>query len=605
MNPETRQESGGERRSAMNRGDLLWLGAILALAIVVRLVYLQQIREHPLFTTLMGDPAVYFAQARDILGGKLVPDHAYFHSSPLYPFFLALVEKLGGSSLHAVRAVQSAVGVVSVALVFLLGRLTVGKRSGLVAAFLTALYVPFIFFEGEILEITLVLAFVLGSLVLLRSHEIRPGAWKVAAAGVLLGLAGLGKPNLLLFAPVGAVWLAVRARAGSARGERRGRAARTRARPDRAQVATALIFFVAAGVVVLPATVHNFRAEGDLIPVSSNGGINLYIGNHTGSPGVFQVPPEMRFDLRVSSAEVAEREAGRSMSAGEVSDFWTRKTLAEIGAAPGRWVALMWRKFVLFWNHYEIPNHYHLYFVREFAPVLRLPVGTFGVVAPLGLLGLGLALLKKKRVGLLVLFGLTFMASVVPFFITGRYRLAIAPVLLVGAGYAAVSLWDTLRARQWRSLVTCLIIVALLALAVGVNTIEFSFAAMHNAVGSVLGRRGDMEGAATEFASALALNSGDISSRYNFGLALYELGRFDEAATQFERAVGAHPRYYEAWLGLARSHASAGRIAEAHEALVTLLGMEPPAPEPVRAEAAGMLTTLTTSIEGTQQGTDK
>jgi len=577
---------GAER--AMTKNNWLALAALLAAALALRLVYLSEVRDHPLFRTVMGDPAVYFAQARDIAQGKLVPDHAYFHSSPFYPFFLALVAKLGGSGFHVIRVVQSLAGTLSVALVFALGRLTVGTRAGLAAAFFAALYVPLVFFEGEVLEITLVITFMAGSLVLLQLADRDRRVWQAVAAGALLGLAGLGKPNLLLFAPAGALWLALHGR--------------TRRERGRLRMLPAILFFAAAGAVILPATIHNYRAEGDFIPVSSNGGINLFIGNHSGSPGVFQVPPEMRFDLRVASQEAAEREAGRALSAGEVSDFWTGKTMEHIGADPGRWLRLMGRKFVLFWNHYEIPNHYHLYYVREFAPVLRIPLGTFGVVAPLGLFGIALALKRRKRVGLLVLFGLTFMASVVPFFITGRYRLAIVLVLLVGAGYSIDALWRALRGRDLRTLAAAMVTVAILAVVIGTDTIEFNIAAMHNAVGTVLGRQGDMEGAAEEFSKAVIENPDDLSSRYNLGLALLELKRFDDAAGHFRGAVGRHPRYYEAWIGLGRAHAGAGRNSEALEAWSTIASMEPSAPDAALAEALRLTENLTSTDGNTESG---
>ncbi|MCK4410341.1 MAG: tetratricopeptide repeat protein, partial [Candidatus Eisenbacteria sp.] len=293
--------------------------------------------------------------------------------------------------------------------------------------------------------------------------------------------------------------------------------------------------------------------------------------------------------LRMASKEAAEREAGRALSAGEVSDFWFGKTLEQIRGNPGRWVTLMGRKLVLFWNHYEIPNHYHLYYVKESAPVLRIPVGTFGVVAPLGLFGLGLALKRRKPVGLLVLFGLTFMASVVPFFITGRYRLAIVLVLLVGSGYAVDSLWRAVRGRNWRTLMVAGVCLAALSVGVGVDTIEFGFAQMHNGVGTILGRQGDMEGAAREFEKAVKENPDDLSARHNLGLALLELGRYDEATDQFQRAVTRHPRYYEAWLGLGRAHAGAGRDAAALEAWGTIVNMEPQAPAGVLAEARRLM----------------
>jgi tetratricopeptide (TPR) repeat protein len=579
----------------MTRAEYGALAVILLLALALRLAYLSQVRSHPLFTVLTGDPAVYFAQARDVLSGRLVPDHAYFHSSPLYPFFLALVARLGGENLHAIRVVQSCIGTLSVCLVFVLTRLTLGRGSALIAGALAALYVPFIFFEAEVLEITIVIAAVLGSLTMLVLAIDRSRVWMAIAAGSLVGIAGLGKPNILLFAPAGAVWLFARWRE---RVERSPAAGKSGGGPGglAGRLLPAAVFFAAAGCVVLPATIHNYRVSGDLIPVSSNGGINFYIGNHTNSPGVFQVPPDMRFDLRVASTAAAERATGRALSAGEVSDFWFGQALDQIGRDPGRWAALMARKFVLFWNHYEIPNHYHLYFVRRFAPILRIPIGTFGVVAPLGLFGVVLALLRKERIGLLALFGLVFMASVVPFFITGRYRLAIVPVLLAGAGYGANWMWRTLRQADWRRLAVGGACIAALAAGINVNTIEFGFAQMHNSVGSILGSRGDMEAAVRQFEMAVEEDPDDLSSRYNLGLALLELSRFDEASAQFERAIARHRGYYEAWLGLARAQAGAGLVDEAAATLDALLEMGPP--QQIVAQAERMASSLTAGPAG-------
>ena len=549
--------AGGTR---LDRGEITVLVLVLAAAVALRAAYLLEIRAHPLFTVLMGDPAVYYAQAADILSGRLVPDHAYFHSSPLYPFVLALITKVAGTGLEKIRIAQSCIGTVSVWLVFVLARHTVGKRAALAAAAFAALYVPLVFFEAEVLEITLVIACVLGMLTLLTLARERGSVSKAAFAGALLGAAGLGKPNLLLFAPVGAVWLFLTWTAGRAR----------------ARILPAALFFLTAGFAVLPATVHNYRAEGDFIPVSSNGGINFFIGNHSNSPGVFQVPPEMRFDLRTASKAAAERATGRTLSAGEVSDYWTRTTLRQIADRPGRWLLLMGRKFALFWNHYEIPNHYHLDYVRGFAPALRLPVGTFAVVAPLGVFGVLLALRRRRPVGLLAAFGITFMASVLPFFITARYRLAIVPVLLVGAGYALDALWRGLRTRAWRRVAFGAAAVGVLAIAVNVNVIEFGFSQMHNSVGAILGRRGDMKGAAREFGKAVLENPRDLSSRYNLGLALLELGRFPEAANHFEQAVAQYPQYIEAWIGLARARAALGDSGGALGALREAAALEPP-----------------------------
>ena len=58
-----------------------------------------------------------------------------------------------------------------------------------------------------------------------------------------------------------------------------------------------------------------------------------------------------------------------------------------------------------------------------------------------------------------------------------------------------------------------------------------------------------------------------------------------------------HPRYYEAWIGLGRAHAGAGRDEEALEAWGAIVNMAPPAPAGVLAEAVGLAATLSAGDE--------
>ena len=121
---------------------------------------------------------------------------------------------------------------------------------------------------------------------------------------------------------------------------------------------------------------------------------------------------------------------------------------------------------------------------------------------------------------LLVAYSVTFMASVVPFFITARYRLAIVPVLLVGAGFALTEMWDRVRAKQWGSLVVIAIVLGGLASAVNVHMMDVGFAHMHNRVATILAQRGDCRGATRELARALEQDPGSLEARYNLGLLL-------------------------------------------------------------------------------------
>jgi tetratricopeptide (TPR) repeat protein len=188
----------------------------------------------------------------------------------------------------------------------------------------------------------------------------------------------------------------------------------------------------------------------------------------------------------------------------------------------------------------------------------------------------------------------------VQFFITGRYRLAMVAVLLVGAGVAVEHLWRAARGREARTFAVTLLCVVVLALAINVDTIEFGFASMYNAVGAYLGRSGDMDGAAEEFRKAVEDNPDDLSSRYNLGLALNELGQYEQAAGQFEAAVERHPRYFEAWIGLGRAFAGLGANERALESWRQVAVATPRAPDALIAEARGLAAALAETENDTE-----
>jgi type IV pilus biogenesis/stability protein PilW len=95
------------------------------------------------------------------------------------------------------------------------------------------------------------------------------------------------------------------------------------------------------------------------------------------------------------------------------------------------------------------------------------------------------------------------------------------------------------------------------------------FADAHNALGQLLASTGRLEQAIQEFDLAL----GDITyregyvARCNKGLALYNLGRRDEALGQLRTCVSLAPRYCQGHRELGRLELDQGRFQEALESL--------------------------------------
>ena len=351
-----------------------------ALAAILRIVYLLPLRGNPLFDDAHKDSVEYVDRAREILAGQFWGQGVYFHSAPLYPYFLALVLGPGSATgLWWVRVVQALLSGVTAGLLALTARRLFGAAAGVATAVLAVLYAPFLFYAGELLEITLTLFFLaLMAWVLARETL---GWAHLLGAGLCLGAASLGKPNLLILLPVILVWLGF-----------------LRTRPAAWPWRRGLVFVAGVLVLVAPITLRNRIVGDDWVLISSNGGINLFIGNNPASSGGFQVPTAMQYDLETSSQRVASEALKRPVKPSEASRFWTGRAWAFFTKRPGQAARLIARKAGLLIGAYEIPNHFNIYFFREYlAPTLRWPLVWYTLVLPFGVLGMIFGLRRNGR----------------------------------------------------------------------------------------------------------------------------------------------------------------------------------------------------------------
>ena len=79
------------------------------------------------------------------------------------------------------------------------------------------------------------------------------------------------------------------------------------------------------------------------------------------------------------ATRLAELAAGRKLSSGEVSSYWSGRALEFVRSRPLEWLGLMGRKLALTVNHAEIADTESQQVYAEWSWILRLPLG-FGVV---------------------------------------------------------------------------------------------------------------------------------------------------------------------------------------------------------------------------------
>jgi tetratricopeptide (TPR) repeat protein len=445
---------------------------------------------------------------------------------PLYAEFMALVYALWEATPAAVKAVQCVLGVASVGLVALVAREAFDRRVAAVAAALAAIYEMLIFYGGTLMVVNVQVPLVL-LLVYLALRALRdPTPLRWLAAGLACGLCALARQTELLFGPLLALFFVVF--------ERRAPLAR--------RAGLAALFTAGAAALLLPFTLHNYLVGRDFVLVNATGGANLYMGNNPYTDGTW-VPP--RFGGRVDSpiamrdafTRAAEQRSGRALRPSEVSSLWMREALGWIAEQPFAWLALEGRKLLLFWNAREVWNVRAIAIERGFSRVLRLPLLRYGAIAPFALLGLALAAPRWRALFPLYAMVAVFLGSALSFFVLARYRIGGVPVLLVFAAYAAVWIFDALRARAWRR--AALAGVAVLAFA-GVVHLPLGEDSLHMAWFNLGNKYLELErwdDAVASFEKSLAIRPGFIGSYNNLAVAYEGAGRRDEAVATWQRVL--------------------------------------------------------------------
>ncbi len=487
-----------------------WLA--LAFGLALRAWYFSDLIAQPWFGYPLVDALTFDRTALGILRDG---HPAAFFRPPLYPFFLAAVYRLVGHSAAAVVWIQFAIGLAALVPAYRLGERWFGGRAALAGAWICAIYPLRIFFEGETLDVSLFSFLFLTATWNLWQGLEEEAAPRVFLAGLLYGAAALTRPNVLIALPFMAVVAFL-------------------VFPTLRPRLPALGASCTLGILlsIAPAAVHNWRAEGAFIPVAANGGVNFFLGNERDATGLTPVPPGLRWE-QVMLRPV--REGLVSLSAQD--RWWYARAVAEIRAAPGKWLRLLGTKAALFLGAAESSNNKALARFTGVSFPVRYYRGWYGVLVCFAFLGF----VTRPGRGAVFLGGLTtgFAVSVVIFFVTERYRLPIVPLLATAAAAGAGELVLTVRSRDGCRFFMLAAVLAATALVVapdwfgaGRERISAEFQ-----MGQVYLMRGEPERAIAVLELARCSNPQDPDVLNSLGAALFRIGDLDRAEDAYRTAL--------------------------------------------------------------------
>ena len=407
---------------------LLLPGLLLALALALRMDWHLAFRELPIYTSPAVDEALHWQWAQDLAAGCGSPELPYFRA-PLYPWLLGAL-RAAGLGLAGLRWAGTLLGLASLLLLTWTCRRCLGPRAALAALALAGLSATWIYYEPQLLlEHTVLFLLLAATAAWLRLHERPPGPADLAC-GLALGLAAIARPNALLLAPLATLLLLALAEPLPRRLQRLGMWAAGWLPP-----------------LALVAALNGWPASGVL--VASQGGVNLWIGNNAQADGRSALLPGFGPAWeRADASSWAREESGHPLTPGGESAFYAghaQRWVLEHPAAAARLLAL---KAALLLDPQEQGNNTSPSVLarRRAWMAALLPLSWWLLLLP-GLAGLALGFprhagLRRWVLGALLLYGGSFL----PFFIAGRFRLPLLPLLALPAADLAAWAWG-----RWRS----------------------------------------------------------------------------------------------------------------------------------------------------------
>lgn len=606
---------------------------ILSMAITLRVIYFVEITQEPEFSHPIYDPEYNAYWARSLATGDWtvpagMPDpeiRTTPHGRPPgYPWFLATIYSLFGVNDYAPRIIQMLIGLLNALLLYGIGKRLFGITAGFISGVFMAVYWVFPYFEG-ILTYPSIAIFLMLLLFVTLLHWYETGrSWHALLAGLLLGIFALFRPNGLLIAPCILGWMGFvcRAKGGSIK-----------------RVASLAVLFIVGCVSILtPAFIRNYCVARDFVFISSYGGINFYVGNHPDASLVEPRIPELIelagiehwscFDYPSIVRGLAANQVRDSIKFSEANRYFYRKAFSFITEQPVLFLRNMGLKTLLLFGPREITNDTVMEYDKRFSCILGYMPG-FPWVLGLFLFGLLVFTMDSKTSlpntmrhlrpygWLLILIFVFYSLSVVIYFVAGRYRVPLIPIMLLFSACGLAHLVSMIKERRLALFSINILTLSLLIYAAHCNITGYSpsestwhlrralaftaqgetqkaqeeylraeeLGADSSIVYANLGRihleMGQTELGLGFYKRGLEKNPNNAIIRNNLGYELYKLHDLDEAIEHLRHAVRVNPRFFLARMNLGNALADKGELDEALAQFVAaerLNSKEPAAP---------------------------
>ncbi len=401
----------------------LWMyrGIGLAGLIGVRVLLWLAYHPTPIPWSPISDPLIYSDLANGWMAGEPWPEEALYHS-PLYPYLLGGLFRLFGPSPYSMILLQNAAGILSGMLLLEWLLRTSKRRSrfwvGLVLLVQSGVWISY---EWKLFPVTLAITaqiVIVGLLGLhFRGDSSSNATWKrwtsLTVVGGSLALLILLRSNFLLLLPLfyaAPLIPTLRRRIG---------------------VFSMVYVALFATILLVPFLLRN-EGLGGGYSLSANSGITFYQGNNEAASGIYTKVAGVSTDILRQNSDA--RRVARSQGYETVSEanrYWFSQGLEWIRTDPSRAVRLWMKKAFLFFGPQELSGDFPFQFERERILSLRLSsLVNFTFLSVFGLVGLWVLRREWEWWGPFALFVIASFSTCVIFYVNGRYRIPVWPLLI-------------------------------------------------------------------------------------------------------------------------------------------------------------------------------
>jgi hypothetical protein len=229
---------------------------------------------------------------------------------------------------------------------------------------------------------------------------------------VIFGIGALHRPTILIIAPILIFHVFITGQN----------------KEFRTILQTTLLILLGAIIIISPWTLRNYLEFGEFIPISSNGGVNFWIGNNPQATGEIIHPIDLNRELFDSTQNLSEGERDR---------FFFRQGLLFIRNNPSKFFRLLGNKTIyFFWNRPNIGSTYTRQDAIGVGRTLFLLAN--GLLLPFWILGFLIGLRQGRQFITLngAILGV-FLLNII-FIIGTRYKTPASPYQLLFASYLLV-----------------------------------------------------------------------------------------------------------------------------------------------------------------------